>query len=200
MNEKIKTRFPMHKVIQDRWSPVTFSQKDVTREKLQSIFEAARWAASSRNEQPWRFIIVNRDSEDFSVMVNCLAEKNAEWAQNAPYLVMAIAKTRFARNNKPNRHAFYDTGQAVENLILQATELDLYAHQMGGFDLEKAVAVFAIPEGFEPVVIIALGYRDISEKTPKHLSEREKMIRTRIDFDQFIFGKKFGVKTNYFTR
>ena len=200
MTNKTKPKYSMHRVIQDRWSPYAFSKQDILSDHLRSMFEAARWAPSSRNEQPWRFIISNRESLEFELLLGSLTEKNREWAQFAPYLVLVMANTIFKRNNKPNPHAFYDTGMAVENLVLQATELGIFAHQMGGFDRQKTISDFDIPNGTEPIVIIAFGYRAKSGDAPKDLYEKEKMIRTRNEYDSFIFGKKFGIKTKFFTR
>ncbi len=122
------------------------------------LLEAARLAPSSYNEQPWRFIVVPReDSEAFNRFLDVLMPKNREWANTASVLILATVKTNFTHNGAPNRHAWYDVGQAVASMTLQATDLGLSVHQMGGFDRELARVAFHIPEGYEPAVAVAIG-------------------------------------------
>jgi nitroreductase len=166
--------------IKNRYSTVLFSNKQVESEKLQLLIEAARWAPSAFNEQPWRFIIGSKDKdEEYEKLLDCLVDSNKHWAQHAPLLVLVAAKKVFSHNPNPNRSSLYDTGLAVSNLLSQATALNIFVHQMGGFSIEKAKREFAIPEEFEPIVIMAIGYKGDSEDFPEDLQIREKKVRIR---------------------
>ena len=160
MHKLAESDYPLHELISNRWSPVAFADRPVEQEKLGSLLEAARWAPSSYNEQPWVYVVATKDDPpQHERLLNCLVDANIEWAKNAPLLFLAVAQLNFARNGKPNRHAFHDVGMANENLVLQATALGLATHQMAGFNVEKAREVFAIPEGYEPLTMIAAGYQ-----------------------------------------
>jgi hypothetical protein len=136
--EPLSTQYPVHDLIRSCWSPAAFAAKLVEPEKLRTLFEAARWAPSSFNEQPWSFIVATHDSKaDFERVLSCLLPADIEWSQNAPVLILSIAKLQFTRDRKPNRHAFHDVGLAVGTLMLQATSLGLSLHQMAGFHLER---------------------------------------------------------------
>jgi nitroreductase len=160
---------------------------------LNRIFEAARWAASSYNEQPWRFIVAAKDDADeYERLLGCIVPGNAEWARRAPVLMLSVAKLAFDRGGAPNRHALHDAGQAAANLSLQAASLGLSVHQMGGFDAAKARAEFAIPEGFEPVAALAVGYPGDPESLPAGLRERERAPRTRRELSELVFAGEWG--------
>jgi nitroreductase len=147
------TQYPVEDLLRQRWSPLAFSERPVEPEKLCSILEASRWAASSFNEQPWSFIVASKDNQDeFNRLLSCLAEGNQEWAQKAPVLMISVAKLHFERNGVENRHAFHDVGAAAANLAIQATALGLFIHQMAGFDVPKVREVYNIPEGYEPAL------------------------------------------------
>jgi nitroreductase len=192
--ESPKIRYPVHELIRSRWSPVAFSAKPVEPEKLRSMLEAARWAPSSFNEQPWRFIVATRDCKGaFERLLDCLIPSNSEWAQKAPVLMLSIAKLHFTHDGKPNRHAFHDVGLAVGNLIFQATALGLSVHQMAGFDVERARKTFALPDGYEPVGGIALGYATDVEMLPERLQKRQQSPRTRKPLEEIIFGNRWGL-------
>ena len=149
MDKTAKADHPIHPLIAQRWSPRSFAEKEIPKEDVASLFEAARWAASSFNEQPWRFVVAARsDREGFEKIVGCLVEGNRAWARSASLLIITAVRTRFARNDKTNRHAAHDLGLAVGNLSLQATDLGLSLHQMAGFDADKARETLGIPEGF----------------------------------------------------
>src|SRR5437660_6858724 len=151
--------YPIEEILRQRWSPRAFSDRNVEAKKLLSLFEAARWAPSSFNEQPWSFIVATKDNpSEHAQLLNCLMEKNQQWARLAPVLMLSIAKLNFEKTGKPNRHAFHDVGMAVGSLLVEATALGLFVHQMAGFSVEKARAVFSVPAGFEPVAAIAVGY------------------------------------------
>ena len=168
-----------------RYSTVLFSSKPVDNEKLELLFEAARWAPSAYNEQPWRFIIgIKEKNENYDKLLKCLVDGNKYWAKNAPVLVLIIAKTLLDRNQKINSTSFYDTGMAVGNLLNQATSLNLIGHQMGGFNKDMAKQELQIPAFFEPISIMAIGYKGNTEDFPDDLQFREKKTRTRKSLDE----------------
>jgi nitroreductase len=150
--------YPVHELIAKRRSGRAFSSKPLDGATIGSLLEAARWAASSWNEQPWSFIVTEKEKRsDHERLVGCLVEFNVEWAQHAPVLMLSVARLNFA-SGQPNRHALHDVGQAAANLALQATAMGLVAHQMAGFDVQKARDEFAIPGDHEPAAVIAVGY------------------------------------------
>src|SRR5262249_24731560 len=149
-------------------SPRAFDERRVEAKKLLSLFEAARWAPSSNKEQPWRFLVATKENKaEYDQLFNCLIEGNQQRAHHGPMLLLSVAKLQF-EDGSPNRHAFHDTGMAAENLVLQATALGLVAHQMAGFRIDQARADCQIPEGYEPVAMIAVGYPG----DPAQLSDR----------------------------
>jgi len=159
-----KTPTPIHDLLARRRSPYAFSPRRVDTEKLHRLFQAARWAPSSYNEQPWRFIVATREKpEDYFRLLGTLVEFNQQWAGQAPVLALAVAKLAFDKDGSANRHAIYDLGQAVAQLTVQATAEGLFVHQMGGFSVQKARQEFHIPEGYEPVAALAIGYLGDSE-------------------------------------
>jgi nitroreductase len=189
INKQAETQYPIHELLRQRWSPLAFSERKVEPEKLLSVLEAARWAASSYNEQPWSFIVATRDNQgEFERLLGCLVESNQEWAQKAPVLMLSVAKLYFERNGNENRHAFHDVGAAVAELAIQATALGLFIHQMAGFDVPKAKEVYGISEGYEPVAAIALGYVGNSESLSERLLQRELAQRTRKPLEAFVFS------------
>jgi nitroreductase len=162
-------------------------------EKLRSLLEAARWAPSSYNEQPWSFIVATKDGpEEHGRLLSCLVEGNVRWAQHAPVLMLSVATLAFERNQKPNRHAFHDVGLAVENLVIQGMTLGLFVHQMAGFHVNKAREEYGIPEGHEPVAAIAIGYLGDPGRLPDDLRERELAPRTRKPMESFVFSGRWG--------
>lgn len=180
-------------VVARRWSPRAFSPRPVEREKLLSLFEAARWAASSRNEQPWRFIVATKNEpEAHARMLSCLKESNQLWAQRAPVLALSVARVTFARTGGHNKYAFHDVGQAVAQLALQATALRLCVHQMGGIYPERAAEVYAVPDGYEVVAGIALGYLGDPAQLPEDVRTREGRPRQRKSLSELVFSGSFG--------
>jgi len=184
---------PIEDILKRRWSPRSFSDRLVEKEKLQSLFEAARWAASSFNEQPWFFIVATRDKpEEYATLLGCLMEKNQQWAHLAPVLMVSVAKLNFEKNGKPNRHAFHDVGMAVANMIVQATALGLFVHQMAGFSVDKVREHFNVPEGFEPVAAIAVGYPGEPSALPEAFQQQEVGPRQRKPISSFVFERAWG--------
>lgn len=193
MDQPAQLQFPIHDLLARRWSPRAFDERLVEAPLLQSLFEAARWAPSSNNEQPWRFIVASKDHQsDWNRLFECLAEGNRRWALRAPVLVLSVASLHFEDDGKPNRHAFHDTGLATENFVLQATAQGLVAHQMAGFDVEKARVDLQIPTGYEPVAMIAVGYPGDPALLPERLREREHRPRIRRPISEWAFLGQWG--------
>ena len=158
----------LNELVSQRYSPYAFSDQPVSEETLHEILDVARHAPSSYNEQPWRFIYAHQeDQEAHQRLLECAVDQNQKWAKDAPVLMLSVAKQHFSQNGQPNRHAWHDTGMAVAFLLLKATELELHVHQMAGFSPEKAREVLNIPEEFEPVAMIALGYLGDDERPDK---------------------------------
>lgn len=183
------SQYPINDLLRQRWSPLAFADKMVEPEKLRSVLEAARWAASSYNEQPWSFIIATKENlAEFERLLGCLAEGNQEWAKNAPVLMISVAKLYFERNGMENRHAFHDVGAAAADLSLQATAQGLFIHQMAGFDVPLTRQTYNIPEGYEPVAAIALGYLGDAQTLSERLQQREISPRQRKPLEDFVFS------------
>jgi nitroreductase len=180
-------------LIKKRKSPVAFSDKEVTKDQLEQIFEATRWAASCFNEQPWRFIVATQDNKAlYDKVLDGLNPHNQKWAQNASVLMLTFAKKSFSMNEKPNMHSWHDLGLAVGNMSAQATAMDLYLHQMAGIVRENIMNDFEIPEDYEAVTGIALGYKLAIEEVPEELMDREKKDRTRKSLSEVIFDQDWG--------
>lgn len=182
---KLESHVGLHDLLARRWSPKAFSPRPIEPAKLRQLFEAARWAPSSYNAQPWAFIVAAReDAEGFNRLLSTLMDVNQQWARQAPVLILAVAKLDFDHVARANRHAFYDLGQAVANLTVQATALDMHIHQMGGFDPGLARELFAVPSGYEPVAVLALGY----QLAPP----ADRAVRTRKPLADFVFSGSWG--------
>lgn len=193
MEKPAPTQFPIHELLAGRWSPRAFDDRPVEAGKLSSLLEAARWAPSSNNEQPWRFIVATKDREaEWTRLADCLVEGNRKCASRAPVLILSVASTNFEEDGTPNRHAFYDTGMAVENLALQAAAFGLAVHQMAGFDVERARAELKIPAGCEPVAMIAVGYPGDPNVLSDRLKQREAAPRERNPISAFVFSGEWG--------
>ena len=187
-----QTSRPIHPLLSQRWSPRAFADRPVEAAELVALLEAARWAPSSYNEQPWHFIVAPKDeTKSFDRLLGCLSRGNASWAAKAPVLMLAVAQL-VDEDGDPNRHAFYDVGQAVAQMALQALDLGLYMHQMAGFDGEKAQQVFAIPAQFEPAAAIALGYLGDPADLPERYREGEAQPRSRKALAEFVFAGQWG--------
>lgn len=193
MEKLAHPQYPIHELLQERWSPLAFSAQPVSPETLSQLLEAARWAASSYNEQPWSFIVATQDNPaEFDRLLSCLAEGNQVWAKQAPVLCISVARLNFEKNGKENRHAFHDVGAAEANLAIQATALGLFIHQMAGFDVPKTRELYGIPEGFEPVTAISIGYAGDAEGLPDQYREREFSPRERKPLESFVFTGAWG--------
>jgi nitroreductase len=168
---------------------------------LRSLFEAARWAPSSNNEQPWTYIVATKhERENYDKLLSVLVEFNQGWAKNAPVLAIAVAKLSFGKNNTPNRNAQYDVGAASALLSVEATVRGLAVHQMAGFSPEKARAVFAIPEGWEPIAAMAIGYPGDPASLSQPLHEREIAPRTRKPLREFVMSGEWGHTASFVSK
>lgn len=194
MEKPAQNVYPILDVLKRRWSPRAFASKAVEQDKLNRIFEATRWAASSFNEQPWRFMLATQDQpEQFKKVLDCLVEKNQAWAQYAPVLGLTLAKKTFTRGGKPNRVAVHDVGLAMGNFTAQAMAEDLFVHQMAGIDADAVMRTFNVPDDFEPVAGFALGYPGDPDALPEDwMREAEKGERSRSAFADFVFTGQFG--------
>src|SRR6516165_3377441 len=157
--KKASTDYPIHELLTQRWSPYAFDPRPVAEADLRSLFEAARWAPSSYNEQPWRYIVATKETPpDFGKLLSCLVEGNQAWAKAAPVLALGCTSLRFVLNGQPNAAAIHDLGLASGNLCLEAVARGLYVHQMIGILPDKAREIYRIPDGFQPVTGLAIGY------------------------------------------
>jgi nitroreductase len=183
-------------VIRTRWSPRAFDpDRAVSRETLLRLFEAARWAPSSRNAQPWRFLVGNRATspETFETLSRTLLGKNPEWAPAAPVLILVAVRTTLEADDSVNRSAIYDTGQAVAFLTLQANALGLGSRQMGGFDRDRVREDLHVPAPFEPAVVIAVGYPgDPADLSTESQRQAERLPRERRPIGTFAFDGVWG--------
>ena len=184
---------PISDVISSRRSLRAYSGQPVEQEKINSLFEAARWAPSSMNEQPWTYVYATKDQPElWSIIFETLNESNKIWAVNAPLLVASFVRKKHLRNNQVNHSAKYDAGAANAFLSLQATELGLNVHQLGGYNREKLILSLNVPiEEFEPTVILAIGYPGDAELLPEHLKQRELAPRNRYVQSSFVKNQVF---------
>ena len=193
MEKSATTDHPIHDLLAQRWSPRSFSDRPVSAQQVGSLLEAARWAPSCFNDQPWRYIVASREQEEaFAAILGCLMEKNQQWAKNAAVLMIAVAAETFERNGKPNRHAMHDVGLASAQLTVQATAMGLSVHQMAGFSRDKAREALAIPENFEPIVALAIGYRGDPDALPEGFRDSEKGPRSRKPLSEIAFSGTWG--------
>jgi nitroreductase len=182
------THHPILKLLAERWSPYGFEDRPVPEADLRSLFEAARWAASSYNEQPWNYLVATKeDSVEFERLLGCLVEANQAWAKTAPVLVLGVVSLQFAKNKQDNRAAVHDLGLAAGNLLVEATARGLSVHQMIGILPEKAREVYQIPEHFEAWTALAIGYRADPAQLPDALRERDLTPRQRKPLGKFVF-------------
>jgi nitroreductase len=184
--KRATTDYPVMDILKNRWSPRSFSDESISENNLATLFEAASWAPSSRNEQPWMYIYAHRSDKAFQKFINCLMPGNEPWAKNAAILVISIARKQFS-NGKENRTYMHDTGLANMQLVLQAFNMNIYAHMMAGFDMNKTKESFQIPDELDIICFMALGYLDSPEKLPEPYKTREQNKRTRYMLSEFTF-------------
>ncbi|MDR9399153.1 nitroreductase family protein [Salibacter sp.] len=177
----------MIKEIKNRRSIRAFSDKKVSEQQLNELLDAARWAASCFNEQPWKFAIVEKGSDHYDGLFEALADGNKTWVKTAPVLGVSLAKKTFDRNGKPNKHAWHDVGMAMANMAIQATSMDLYIHQMAGFSPDKIAEYLDLDDNYEPVAMFTVGYKGESDQLPEDLAKQENSERKRKEIDEIKF-------------
>lgn len=188
---------PIHELLTNRWSPYAFADRPVSEVDLLSLFEAARWAASSYNEQPWSYIVATKaDQQAFERLLSCLVEGNQAWAEAAPVLALGCTNLKFSRNDKPNPAAVHDLGLASAGLTLEATARGLFVHQMIGIHPDKAHEVFCIPDDVQPLTGLAIGYAAEPDKLPEKFQERDLSARERKPLADFVFGDSWGTASS----
>ncbi len=185
--KEAQTLHPVHPLLRRRWSARAFTSQPIAEATLMTLLEAASWAPSSMNEQPWVYLFAHKGEVAFDLMVDCLLPGN-HWAKNAPLMLLSLARKTFLANGKLNRHALHDVGAANAQLLLQAADMDIYGHQMGGFDMDKTLRTLQIPDDLEPVCFIALGYLDEPSTLDEPLRSRELMPRSRRPVEAFAFS------------
>lgn len=191
-NKAADTQQPIHPLLAQRWSPVAFTPRQPSSETLTSLFEAARWAASAYNAQPWRFILATQaDEVAFARMLNCLVPGNQTWAQTVPVLVAVVAKMTDYKG-RPNSKALYDTGAAVAQLTLEALAQGLHVHQMGGIKADVVRETYGVPADYDPVVVIAIGYAAVGDEVADNLRERNSAERSRLPLADLVFSEEWA--------
>jgi len=191
MNSKEKD---LQAFILERFSPLAFSEKPLPEEEIKLLFEAARWAPSAFNEQPWRFIYATKNfPSEFNHLLSFLVEGNRVWAKNAPFLGISLTRVNSQYNGKPNKFAFHDLGLAMGGLLAQATSMGIKVHQMGGFSVENAREGLLIPKEYEPVAMFAVGYYGKPDELPEDLRKRELAERKRKPLGEIVsLGSNFA--------
>jgi len=188
-----KTDHPVQELIAGRWSPYAFDSRPVPLSDLQSVFEAARWAPSSYNEQPWSYIIATKDDpKEFERLLSCLIEGNRNWAKDAPVLALGVVSLKFKSTGQENRAAIHDLGLAAGNLVFEATARNLMVHQMIGILPEKARETYNIPAGHEAWTALAIGYLGSGADLPDRLRQRDSTPRQRKRLNEFVFARQWG--------
>ena len=193
MIKKARTDHPVQEAIASRWSPYGFTGKPVPKEELCSLFEAARWAASSYNEQPWSYLVaVREDAEEFEKALSCLNEANRAWASSAPVLGFGIASLRFSRNDRANRVALHDLGLASANLCIEAAARGISIHQMAGILPDRVRDIYEVPEHHEVVTGLVIGYAADAQQLSEPYKQRDLTPRSRKPLNRFVFGGTWG--------
>lgn len=191
--KKATPEYPIQRIIADRWSPYGFADRPVSETDLSSLFEAARWSASSYNEQPWTyFVATKKDHSEFQRLLSCLVPANQEWAKAAPVLVLAVVSLRFAKTGKDNHAAVHDLGLASATLVMEATARDLSVHQMIGILPDTARELYQIPAHHEPWTALAIGYKAHANELLDGFHERDLTPRQRKPISQFVFSRTWG--------
>ena len=194
MQPTVDAQSRIHTLLTERWSPYTFDPtRTVASEDLQPLFEAARWAASAFNAQPWRYIVgvKDRNVQIWEQVLDVLVEGNQGWAQHAPVLALGLVQTTFEHNGKPNNSAIHDLGAASANLTVEATHRGLSVHQMAGIEPEKAISTFALPANILPVTALAIGYHGDNPSLDEALASRDQKTRERKATSEFLIHGDF---------
>lgn len=187
------TDHPILSILSERWSPYGFGPRPVAEADLRSLFEAARWAASSYNEQPWHYLVATKGNpQEFERLLSCLVEANQAWAKAAPVLALGVVNLQFAHNHKDNRAAVHDLGLASGNLLAEATARGLLVHQMIGILPDKARQIYQIPEHCEAWTALAIGYQGDPATLTEAIRERDLAPRQRKPLHKFVFSGQWG--------
>ncbi|MBL7817921.1 MAG: nitroreductase family protein [Saprospiraceae bacterium] len=181
-----KTQYGVASFITDRFSPRAFSDKEISAETMNTLFEAASWAASANNEQPWVYYFAHKNTEGFNRLFDCLMPGNRPWAKDAAVLVVSAARKTFAANGNNNVAAAHDLGMANAQLLLQACAMDIYGHPIGGFDKQKTAEFLEMGENLQPLCMFALGYLGDAEQLEEPYKSRELSERTRKPLSEFV--------------
>lgn len=185
---------PIAAVLAERYSPYGYDPRPLPAADLRSLFEAARWAPSAFNEQPWRYLVaVRQDEAEFARLLGCLTDTNQQWARHASALAVGVASRTYARNGKPNGTALHDLGLAAASLTVEATVRGLAVHQMGGILPDRVRELYRVPEGFQPLTALAIGYAADPATLPEALRQRDTAPRTRRPQAEFVFGGSWAV-------
>lgn len=198
MEKPAITKFDIHPLLKQRWSPRSFTDQTVSKESIQRIFEAARWAPSSSNDQPWRFILGLKGDKTWDMIMETLVEFNQKWAKLAPVLVLSVGKKISDKNGRPSRTFLYDVGQSVAYITFQAMHEGLFVHQMGGFSSQKAAELFNIPEDYQVLTAFAIGYKGSPDLLEENFAEMERSERKRHPIKELVFRENFGNSTDWF--
>lgn len=185
-----RSEYPIESALLQRWSSRAISPESITKEELFSLFEAARWAQSSYNNQPWRFLYVMQGTKAYEKLFGTLVPFNQKWAKNAAALILVFSKKTFDLNGKPSRTHSFDTGAACQNLAVQGVAQGLVVHGMEGFDYDKARELFTIPDEYQIEAVFAVGKPGPVKNLPEDLQKREEK-SGRKDFDEFVFADSF---------
>ena len=192
---------PIHPLLAERWSPYAFTGDGVAVTDLLALFEAARWSASSYNEQPWRFIAARREEPAaFEKVLSCLVPFNQGWARHAPVLALGLVRTRRPGDGSPNPAAEHDLGLAAATLTVEATHRGLCVHQMSGIVPDRVHEAYSLPAEILPLTALAIGYAASLEATPEDLRDRQARPRERRRLPEFVFGERWGEPADFLER
>ncbi len=186
MKKLTDNKYPINKIITERWSTRSFDGKPVEEDKINSVLEAARWAPSAFNAQPWRFIVGVKNSKEYNNILSTLVDWNIQWAKNAPVLILNVAEKKFSHNGTSNPTYKYDLGQAVAIMSIEATNQGLFTHQMTGFNSDKAHQLFNLNEDLDVVSVTALGYYSPNAVIPEDIAKLEKNPRERKNVEDML--------------
>ncbi len=197
MEKPAPTQLDIHPLLKKRWSPRSFTSQKVENESLARIFEAARWAPSSFNDQPWRFIVGRKGDETWDKILETLTEFNQQWAKLAPVLVISVGKKISAKTGKPNRVFQYDVGQSAAYITFQVMQEGLFIHQMGGLDRDKAAKIFHVPDDSQVLTAMAIGHKGEPDLLDGDFVEMEKSDRDRLPASEIVYEGQFGQSADF---
>jgi nitroreductase len=181
-----KTQYSVNEIIKNRWSARSFAQKPIEEEKLLAIFEAASWAPSANNEQPWNYLYATKESSSFEKIWSCLSSGNQPWTKHAYVLAVSLGRKTFSGNGKENHWTAHDVGMANAQLLLQAASMQIYAHPMAGYDKQKLKEVLNLSIDVEPYCVFSLGYLGEAENLDEPYRTRELTARTRKPMEDWL--------------